>query len=125
MTLFATMPVLARPVLGTDGTWGWAPSEYVEKLEQRDDLHIDFCQFGANLSLALRVSAGTWLGKQDIPPQWLYRSAQQRAEGQVSRNEPGELPRIARTLAALRGWTLEHTAAVTGANARAALPRLA
>lgn len=60
----------------------------------------------------------------DIPPQWLYRSAQQRAEGQVSRNEPGELPRIARTLAALRGWTLEHTAAVTGANARAALPRL-
>ena len=60
----------------------------------------------------------------DIPPQWLYRSAQQRAEGQLSRNEPGELPRIAQTLAALRGWTLEHTAAVTGANARAALPRL-
>ena len=30
------------------------------------------------------------------------REAQQRAEGQVSRNEPGELPRIARTLAALR-----------------------
>ena len=60
----------------------------------------------------------------DIPPQWLYRTAQQRAEGQVSRNEPGELPRIAETLAALRGWTLEHTAEVTTANARAALPGL-
>ena len=60
----------------------------------------------------------------DIPPQWLYRTAQQRAEGQVSRNEPAELPRIAETLAALRGWTLAHTAAVTSANARAALPGL-
>lgn len=60
----------------------------------------------------------------DIPPQWLYRTAQQRTEGQVSRNEPGELPRIAETLAALRGWTLAHTAAVTSANARAALPGL-
>jgi len=60
----------------------------------------------------------------DIPPQWLYRTAGQRAEGQVSRNEPAELPRIAETLAALRGWTLAYTAAVTHANARAALPGL-
>jgi TatD DNase family protein len=60
----------------------------------------------------------------DIPPQWLYRTAQQRAQGQVSRNEPAELPRIAETLAALRGWTLAHTAAVTRANACAALPGL-
>jgi len=42
MTLFATMPVLARPVQGADGTWSWEPSEYVDHLEQRDDLHIDF-----------------------------------------------------------------------------------
>lgn len=42
MTLFATMPVLARPVQGADGTWGWEPSEYVELLEQPDDLHINF-----------------------------------------------------------------------------------
>jgi TatD DNase family protein len=35
------------------------------------------------------------------------------------------LPRIAATLAALRGWSLEQTAAVTSANALAALPRLA
>lgn len=62
----------------------------------------------------------------DIPPQWLYRSAQERARGAApARNEPAELPRIAETLAALRGWTLAQTAAATSANARAALPRLA
>jgi TatD DNase family protein len=60
----------------------------------------------------------------DIPPKWLYRTAQQRAEGLRARNEPAELPRIAATLAELRGWTLAHTAAVTSANARAALPGL-
>jgi TatD DNase family protein len=60
----------------------------------------------------------------DIPPHWLYRTARQRADGQRARNEPGELPRIAQTLASLRGWTLEHTAAVTAANACAALPGL-
>jgi len=61
----------------------------------------------------------------DIPPQWLYRSAAQRAAGQTARNEPAELPRIALTLAALRGWSAERTASVCGANAHAALPRLA
>lgn len=61
----------------------------------------------------------------DIPPQWLYRTAAQRAAGERARNEPAELPRIAATLAALRGWTLAQTAEVTTANARAALPRLA
>lgn len=61
----------------------------------------------------------------DIPPQWLYRSAAERAAGLTSRNEPAELARIAATLAALRGWSAERTASVTSANARAALPRLA
>jgi TatD DNase family protein len=60
----------------------------------------------------------------DIPPQWLYRSAAERAAGAGSRNTPAELPRIARTLAALRGWTLDHTARITTANVHAALPRL-
>ena len=60
----------------------------------------------------------------DIAPQWLYRTAAQRAAGQSSRNEPAELPRIAQTLAALRGWSLQATAEITAANARAALPRL-
>jgi TatD DNase family protein len=61
----------------------------------------------------------------DIAPQWLYRSARQRAAGATMRNEPAELPRIAATLAALRGWSLDDTAALTAANARAVLPRLA
>ncbi len=61
----------------------------------------------------------------DIPPRWLYRTAAQRCAGQTSRNEPAELPRIAQTLADLRGWTLAETAAITSANALVALPRLA
>lgn len=60
----------------------------------------------------------------DIPPHWLYRNAEQRARGEFARNEPAELPRIAQTLAQLRGWSLEQTAARTAANAWAALPRL-
>lgn len=63
----------------------------------------------------------------DIPPHWLYRTAAERdADGNgQKRNEPAELPRIAQTLAELRGWTAEQTAAITRANAVAALPRLA
>lgn len=62
----------------------------------------------------------------DIPPQWLYRSAEQRALGEQSgRNEPAELPRIAQHLADARGWSLAQTARLTTANVQAALPRLA
>jgi TatD DNase family protein len=61
----------------------------------------------------------------DIPPQWLYRSVQQREAGERARNEPAELPRIAQTLATLRGWTLQQCAAITSANACAVLPGLA
>lgn len=60
----------------------------------------------------------------DIPPQWLYRTAEERAAGAVARNEPAELPRIASTLAALRGWSAGRTAATTAANAARVLPRL-
>lgn len=60
----------------------------------------------------------------DMPPQWLYRSAAERAHRPQARNSPAELPRIGAVLAALRGWTPEHTAAVTAANAQAALPKL-
>lgn len=61
----------------------------------------------------------------DIPPHWLYRTAEARqGGGGQGRNDPSELPRIAAVLAELRGWTLEHTAAVTQANALAALPKL-
>ena len=61
----------------------------------------------------------------DIAPQWLYRTATQRAAGERSRNEPAELPRIAAQLAALRGLSGQVLAAATWANALAALPRLA
>ena len=61
----------------------------------------------------------------DIPPQWLYRNAAQRAAGEVARNEPGELPRIATQLAALRGLSEQELAQATRANAVDALPRLA
>jgi TatD DNase family protein len=61
----------------------------------------------------------------DIPPHWLYKTAEQRAAGERSRNEPAELPRIAAELAALRGIGLDVLAQATAANARAALPRLA
>ena len=61
----------------------------------------------------------------DIPPHWMYRTAAERATGAAMRNEPAELPRIAQTLAELRGWSLDETARITSANAHAALPRLA
>ncbi len=60
----------------------------------------------------------------DIPPQWLYRDAAQRAAGERSRNEPAELPRIGSALAALRGWTPAQCAAITADNLRQALPRV-
>ena len=59
----------------------------------------------------------------DIPPQWLYRTAEARARGlPQGRNTPAELPRIAQTLADLRGLTPEQLQALTGANARRVLP---
>ena len=62
----------------------------------------------------------------DIPPQWLYTTAGQRAAGvPPGINSPAELPRIAAVVAALRGITVEALAEATTANAVAALPRLA
>ena len=62
----------------------------------------------------------------DIPPHWLYRTAADRADGQSQgRNEPGELPAIADTLATLRGITPEALAQATTGNAVRVLPRLA
>ena len=62
----------------------------------------------------------------DIPPHWLYRTAAEREGGASSgRNEPAEVPRIAATLAELRGVTLAETAQLSVDNAVAALPGLA
>ena len=61
----------------------------------------------------------------DIPPHWVYRTAEQRAGGlPQGRNEPGELPRIAAVVAALRGIGVDELREATTHNAIAALPRL-
>jgi TatD DNase family protein len=57
----------------------------------------------------------------DIPPQWL----RDRETGMATRNEPGELPRVAAELATLRGWSLARVIDQNRQNACAALPRLA
>jgi TatD DNase family protein len=62
----------------------------------------------------------------DIPPQWLYQTAEQRVMGAVQgRNSPAELPRIAQVMADLRGLSLGSLAAATSANALRVLPKLA
>lgn len=62
----------------------------------------------------------------DIPPHWLRRTAAElQAGAPQGRNEPAELPRIAQSLAALRGWSLAETAAITRANVLRVLPRIA
>lgn len=62
----------------------------------------------------------------DIPPHWLYRTAEQRSAGAPQgRNEPAQLPRIGAVVAALRGMEPEALARATTRNAQAALPRLA
>lgn len=62
----------------------------------------------------------------DIPPHWLYATAQQRDAGLAQgRNEPAQLPRIAQVLAQLRGIPAEALAEATTRNAIQALPGLA
>ena len=61
----------------------------------------------------------------DIPPHWVYRTAEARAGGlPQGRNEPGELPRIAAVVAGLRGIGVDELRDATTRNAVAALPRL-
>ena len=61
----------------------------------------------------------------DIPPQWLYRTAEARANGQPQgRNSPAELPRIAQVLAESRGIDRARLAEATSRNARRVLPKL-
>jgi len=58
----------------------------------------------------------------DIPPHWLYTTAEQRAAGLAQgRNSPEQLPRIAAQVAHLRGISAAQLAAASSANARAAL----
>ncbi len=61
----------------------------------------------------------------DIPPQWLYVKASDRAQGTPQAvNTPSELPRIGQVLAELRGIERDDVRQATSKNASAALPRL-
>lgn len=61
----------------------------------------------------------------DMPPHWLYKTAAQRAAGEVQgRNDPSQLPRIAEVMAKLRGITLEELSRVVWDNSLAALPKI-
>lgn len=61
----------------------------------------------------------------DMPPHWLYKTAQQRDAGEAQGvNSPAELPRIAAVLAELRGLRVAELAEATTRNALAALPKL-
>lgn len=62
----------------------------------------------------------------DMPPHWLYQTAEQRALGQAQgRNSPAELPRIAQVLADVRGMSIEDLAQASTHNACRVLPKLA
>lgn len=78
--------------------------------------------------LAQTLPATAWVmetDSPDMPPQWLYATAAQRAEGQAHGiNSPAELPRIGAELAQLRGVTAGEWAKQTTANSLAALPKL-
>ena len=61
----------------------------------------------------------------DIPPHWLYTTAEQRAVGVAQgRNTPGELPRVAGVVAQLRGIETQALAEAAWHNTRLALPKL-
>ncbi len=61
----------------------------------------------------------------DIPPHWIYATAEQRAAGQPQGiNSPLELPRIGQVLANLRGVSSQAWAEQTTANALRVLPKL-
>ncbi len=61
----------------------------------------------------------------DIPPQWLYRTAAERNAGiPQGVNTPSQLPRIAETLAELRGISTEELQAANWHNTMQALPKL-
>ena len=62
----------------------------------------------------------------DMPPHWLYQTAEQRAQGQAQgRNSPAELPHIAQVLADLRGLAIHDLAQASTHNAWRVLPKLA
>ena len=126
---------------GTAGRWAWSGIAHAfNGSEQQAWAFIDLgfkLGFGGAVTfdraLQLRHLAATLplsaivleTDAPDIPPHWLYTTAQDRALGQPQgRNEPAELPRIAQVVADLRGMAVEELIEATTRNAMAALPRL-
>lgn len=86
------------------------------------DTALRLRQLAAGLPLAALVLE---TDAPDMPPQWLYVTAERRAAGEPQGlNTPAELPRIGEVIAGLRGIAPAELAAATTANALAALPRL-
>ncbi|MFN3493753.1 MAG: TatD family hydrolase [Hydrogenophaga sp.] len=96
--------------LGFGGTVTFEPAQQIRRLATELPLS----------ALVLETDA------PDIPPQWLYVPAAERAAGRPQGvNTPAELPRIGQVVADLRGIGEAALADATTANAGAALPRLA
>ena len=57
----------------------------------------------------------------DIPPHWLYTTAEQRRRHQPGPQQPAELPRIAAQVAQLRGISVDALTEASTANARQVL----
>lgn len=96
--------------LGFGGTLSFEPARQLRRLAT--ELPLD--------ALVLETDA------PDIPPQWLYVPAAERAAGVPQGvNHPRELPRIGAVLADLRKAPIDDIARATTANARRVLPRLA
>ena len=128
-----------RELLPPDGRWrGIAHAFNGSKQQAAEFIKLGFkLGFGGAVTFepALqlrRLAAGLPLDalvmetdSPDIPPHWVYKTAAQRAGGQVQgRNEPGELPAIAQQVALLRGISNKVLAEASTANALHALPRL-
>ena len=97
------------------------------KLGFGGNLTYDRAQQIRRLATALPLDAFVMeTDSPDIPPHWLYATAQQREAGTPQgRNEPAELPRIGQELARLRGIEPAELAEATTRNAVQALPGLA
>lgn len=78
--------------------------------------------------LAQVLPASAWVLETDgpdMPPQWLYVRAAERAQGvPQAPNSAAELPRIGAELAALRGLSTQQVRQLNAHNAVAALPKL-
>jgi TatD DNase family protein len=128
-----------RAVAGPAGRWQGIAHAFNGSLQQAQVMMALGCKLGFggamtfDRALQLRRLASQLpletivleTDSPDMPPHWLYSTAEQRASGQVQAlNSPAQLPRIAAELALLRGISDESLAQASTANALQALPKL-